>query len=50
MEVKCELCNGRLIKKAIKVIKGTKYQILKCDKCKHTIAKHLEDNTIQQHI
>lgn len=43
MEMKCELCNGRLIKKAVKVIKGTKYQILKCDNCKHIIARHLEE-------
>ena len=48
MGMNCELCNGRLIKTSVKIIKGIKYQILKCDKCKHIIARHLEEENTKK--
>ena len=39
----CELCRGRLRKSGIKVIGGFKYDILKCEKCKHTIARYVNE-------
>jgi hypothetical protein len=35
----CELCKGRMIKVGGKIIGGSKFNILKCEKCKHTIAR-----------
>ena len=39
----CELCNGRLVKKAVRTIGNARYNILECEKCKHTIAKRIEE-------
>ncbi len=36
----CDLCKkGRLVKKEEKDLGGTTYLILKCDKCKHQVAR-----------
>ncbi|GEM_PF-1397344 len=36
---KCSLCGGDLIKVREEVVSGTKYFILKCEKCGHEVAK-----------
>ena len=35
----CEMCKGKLVRAENKVIGGIEYDILKCEKCKHTIAR-----------
>ena len=36
---KCQICNSEMSKIEQKIIAGTTYEILKCAKCKHTVAK-----------
>jgi len=36
----CNLCGGKLVKKEERVLGGTNYDILKCEKCSHVVAKN----------
>ena len=39
----CERCKGKLVKVATEIISNSKYSILKCEKCKHTIARSINE-------
>lgn len=39
----CEMCEGKLVKAESKVIGGIEYDILKCERCKHTLARHVNE-------
>jgi len=39
-EGKCDVCKGDLTLKETKEVGGTKYKILKCEKCNKQIARH----------
>ncbi len=36
---KCELCDGKMVEKETQEVAGTRYRILKCEKCKHQVAR-----------
>ena len=37
------MCGGRLDKVETRIMNNLIYDILKCEKCKHTIARHREE-------
>ena len=37
---KCDVCNGKLILTGKKEVAGTRYNILKCEKCNKQVVKH----------
>ncbi len=37
---KCSLCGGKYQLVETREVKGTKYEIVQCEKCKHRVAKH----------
>lgn len=39
-EGECDVCKGNLILKENKEVGGTKYKILKCEKCNKQVARH----------
>jgi len=36
----CNLCKGKMIRKGIKIVGDTKYNLLECEKCKHIVARN----------
>jgi len=38
----CEICGGNYVLKEKKQMAGSEYKVLRCEKCKHQVARRVE--------
>ena len=41
---RCEICGGKMIKTRTETIVKEEYDVLKCEKCHHTVARKAANN------